>query len=54
MTSRPHLEALETRHARAQARISEEISHPAHDGLLVSEMKRRKLALKDEIASLER
>lgn len=52
MSSQPHLNMLERRHARTQDEIAKELSHPAHDDLRVSELKRRKLALKDEIVVL--
>ncbi len=45
-----HLEALETRHAAVDARLAVETNRPLPDTIACSELKKRKLALKDEIA----
>ena len=43
---------LEQRHLVLESQISEALTHPSSDGLLIAELKRRKLQLKDEIARL--
>jgi hypothetical protein len=46
------LAELEQRHRALENQISEALTHPSSDGLLIAELKRRKLQLKDEIARL--
>jgi len=53
MTRENHLAALEQRHDALDKEIARELVHPARDELKLSEMKRRKLQLKDEIAKLQ-
>ena len=53
MTLETHLAELEKRHAALEREIAEEQSHPSIDSLALSELKRRKLVLKDEIARLK-
>ena len=43
---------LEQRHRALENEISEALMHPSSDGLLIAELKRRKLQLKDEIERL--
>jgi hypothetical protein len=52
MTRQTHLAALEQRHEALDKEIEKELVHPARDELKLSELKRRKLQLKDEIAKL--
>ena len=47
-----NLVELEQRHRALENEISEALMHPSTDGLLIAELKRRKLLLKDEIARL--
>jgi hypothetical protein len=47
-----NLAELEQRHRALENEISEALMHPSSDGLLIAELKRRKLQLKDEIARL--
>ena len=47
-----NLVELEQRHQALENEISEALMHPSSDGLLIAELKRRKLQLKDEIARL--
>jgi len=47
-----NLVELEQRHRALENEISEALMHPSTDGLLIAELKRRKLQLKDEIARL--
>jgi hypothetical protein len=53
MTRETHLAALSQRHEALDKEIERELMHPAKDELRLSEMKRRKLQLKDEIAKLQ-
>lgn len=46
------LASLERQHQALEREIEEELAHPGADPLRVSELKRRKLVLKDEIARL--
>tara|TARA_R110002124_G_scaffold74423_8_gene199851 strand:- start:1557 stop:1730 length:174 start_codon:yes stop_codon:yes gene_type:complete len=47
-----HLSKLQERHATLEQKISEANQHPSVDSLELSEMKRRKLLLKEEIERL--
>jgi hypothetical protein len=47
-----NLVELEQRHQALENEISEALMHPSTDGLMIAELKRRKLQLKDEIARL--
>jgi len=53
MSRETHLAALEQRHDALEKEIERELLHPARDELRLSELKRRKLQLKDEIAKLQ-
>jgi hypothetical protein len=53
MTRETHLAALEQRHDALDKEIIKELGYPAKDELKLTEMKRRKLQLKDEIAKLQ-
>lgn len=52
MTTEGHIAALERRHRELEQRIEEEMQHRAHDDLLISSLKRKKLEVKDELAKL--
>src|SRR5215470_16965894 len=52
MSIQAHLAELERRHQALEAEISDALAHPSSDGLKVTELKRRKLQVKDEIARL--
>lgn len=52
MTVQAHLAELVRRHEALEKEIDEAIHHPGTDGLELTEMKRRKLQLKDEIERL--
>jgi hypothetical protein len=52
MAIQAHLAELERRHQALEDEISEALAHPSADDLKVTELKRRKLQLKDEIARL--
>jgi hypothetical protein len=47
-----HLAELEKKHQALEQEISEAQMHPSSDNLLIAELKRRKLQVKDEIARL--
>ena len=48
-----HLAELERRHHGLELEIEEAINHPSTDALALSELKRKKLLLKDEIERLK-
>lgn len=45
-----HVTALETRHAQTDARLHDEMTRPMPDSTACADLKKRKLALKDELA----
>jgi hypothetical protein len=47
-----HQAALQTKHAVLDRRLSEEESRPMPDSIVVAELKKQKLRLKEELASL--
>jgi hypothetical protein len=53
MNMESHLAELERRHQALEQEIEEALHHPSVDTLTLSELKRRKLQLKDEIAKLK-
>jgi len=53
MTVDAHLAELERRHHAIEVEIEEALNHPSTDSLALSELKRRKLLLKDEIERLK-
>lgn len=52
MSIEARMEKLSERHKELDAALHEEISHPAFDDTRVQDLKRRKLAIKDEIQTL--
>ncbi|MEE4209004.1 MAG: YdcH family protein [Parvularcula sp.] len=52
MSIQARLETLAERHQALEAALNEERRHAALDELKISDLKRKKLALKDEIATL--
>lgn len=52
MTMETHLAELERRHQAIEQEIEEALHHPGVDTLVLTELKRRKLSLKDEIVRL--
>ncbi len=48
-----HLAELERRHEALEKEIEDALSHPGIDTLMVADLKKRKLQLKDEIARLK-
>jgi hypothetical protein len=53
MAIQSHLAELEKRHRALEQEIDEALAHPSIDGLIIVELKRRKLHVKDEIARLK-
>ncbi len=52
MSLESRIKELNERHKRLDAAITAELKHPAGDDVRIHELKRKKLRLKDEIASL--
>ena len=48
-----HIEELREKHQSIQRQIEEEMNHPLVNSLKVSELKRRKLRLKEKIEKLK-
>ena len=53
MSSLQHVESLRAKHADLEHMIEEEEGRPKPDDMLITELKRQKLKIKDEIAALE-
>ena len=53
MTMETHLAELERRHKALEKEIEDALHHPGVDTLALTELKRKKLVLKDEIARLK-
>ncbi|MDQ0471185.1 YdcH family protein [Labrys wisconsinensis] len=54
MPVQSHLVELERKHNSLEAELVEALAHPSYDDLKIAELKRKKLALKDEIARLKK
>jgi|GEM_PF-64594 len=52
MSLEVHLNELHERHRLLEAEIEQELQSPASDDLVISELKKRKLRLKEEIERL--
>jgi hypothetical protein len=52
MAIESHLAELEKRHQALETELNEALNHPSTDDLLIVELKRKKLHVKDEIARL--
>jgi hypothetical protein len=48
-----HISALESKHAGLERRIAEELARPARNDTLITELKRRKLRIKEELAQVQ-
>lgn len=48
-----HLDELQRKHGEIERQIDEALSHPSVDDLEIVTLKRRKLAIKDEIEKLK-
>jgi hypothetical protein len=53
MAIESHLAELERRHQALEQELNEAQSHPSIDDLILAELKRRKLLVKDEIARIK-
>ncbi|PSH69008.1 DUF465 domain-containing protein [Phyllobacterium brassicacearum] len=53
MAIESHLETLERKHGALEKEISDALLSPASDDLKISDMKRRKLMLKEQIVKLK-
>jgi hypothetical protein len=49
-----HCAALRAKHANLEAKIEDELKRPHPDESIVTTLKRQKLRIKDELATLER
>jgi hypothetical protein len=54
MTSTERIDSLRARHAWLDEKLESEAGRPHPDDIVVHDLKRQKLAIKDEIARLER
>lgn len=54
MSHKDRIDALKEKHAALERAIDEENSHPLPNDELLSDLKRQKLRIKDEIFQLER
>jgi hypothetical protein len=52
MAIESHLAELEKRHQALETELNDALNHPSTDDLLIVELKRKKLHVKDEIARL--
>lgn len=46
----PHVEALHTKHAGLEARLRTEQARPAPDDMMIRQIKREKLRIKEELS----
>ncbi|MBE0692979.1 MAG: DUF465 domain-containing protein [Aquamicrobium sp.] len=53
MSLASHLAELQRKHGEIDRQIDEAMSHPSSDDLEIAKLKRRKLAIKDEIERLQ-
>lgn len=53
MSLASHLEELQRKHSEIEKEIDDALAHPSVDDLEIATLKRRKLALKDEMARLK-
>lgn len=49
---KPHMSALQMKHADLDARISQEVQRPHPDDVLLSRLKKEKLKIKEAITGL--
>jgi len=52
MTTEGHIAALERRHKELERQIDDEMTHLAHDDMIVAALKRKKLEIKDELQKI--
>ena len=53
MTTEGHIAALERRHRELERQIDDEMTHLAHDDMMIAALKRKKLEVKDELTKLQ-
>lgn len=53
MSIESHLSELARRHQAIEKQLEEEKTHPSSDRLKITELKRKKLSIKDEMAKLK-
>ena len=53
MSQANHVETLKMKHAELEAAINEEINRPLPDDVLITQLKRHKLRIKDELAQMK-
>jgi hypothetical protein len=53
MSLQAHLSELSAKHQALETQIEEALLHPSVDDLLIAELKRKKLRIKDEITKIE-
>lgn len=53
MTTEGYIAALERRHNELETKLDEELQHTSHNDLLIAELKRRKLEVKDELVKAQ-
>ncbi len=53
MTTNPHLDALRSKHRELDKMVQKEIQHPGSSDDEITQMKREKLRLKEQINSYE-
>ncbi|HET7715717.1 MAG TPA: DUF465 domain-containing protein [Bauldia sp.] len=53
MAMESHLAELERRHQALEKEIEDALNHPGTDNLMLADLKKRKLQLKDEISRLK-
>ncbi len=53
MSLQTHLSELSAKHQALETQIEEALLHPSVDDLLIAELKRKKLRIKDEITKIE-
>ncbi len=53
MTTEGHIAALERRHKDLERQIEDEMTHLAHDDMMIAALKRKKLEVKDELTKLQ-
>jgi hypothetical protein len=54
MTMDDRIESLKAKHARLETEIDEEVHRPLPDGIHITELKREKLRIKEEIVRISR
>ncbi len=53
MTNPANVDTLKTKHAKLEAKLNEETHRPMPDDDTIKEIKREKLRIKDQLASLD-